>query len=81
MHLQAKAKLALSYRSSASKPALVEIAKRANSPNQAYRLAYLEVGDVSHAKACQYLAMIKRDYGKDAFDDFVSSTVSQPPTT
>lgn len=73
--LQARARLAL------GSPALVEIARRANSPNAAYNRAYLEAGDVELAKACQYLAAIKRDYGKVAFDNFVSSAVSQSPTS
>jgi hypothetical protein len=73
--LQAKARLAL------GSPALVEIARRANSPNSAYRGAYLEAGDVKIAMACQYLAALKRDYGKADFDNFVSSAVSQQPTS
>ncbi len=73
--LQARARLAL------DSPALVEIARRANSPTAAYNRAYLETGDVKYARACHYFAAIKRDHGKTAFEDFVSSVVSQPPTS
>jgi hypothetical protein len=73
--LQERARLAL------GSPALVRIASSANSPNAAFERAYLEAGGVNFAKACQYLAAIKRDYGKAAFDEFVSSAVSQPPTS
>jgi len=53
----------------------------------AYEVAFLETGDVKLARkqarglavACQYLAAIKRGYGKAAFDEFVSSVVSNRP--
>lgn len=76
-------------------PALVGIADSANSPNQAferakaagYELAYLEVDDAAKARkkgyklaqACRFLAQIKRDYGKAAFDQTVLSAVSNRP--
>ncbi len=71
--LKTRARLAL------DSPALVGITSSANSPSQAYELAYLETGDVKASKACQYLATIKRDYGKAEFDSFVSSVVSDRP--
>ncbi len=71
--LKAKAGLAL------DSPALVEIARSANSPNQAYEQTYLETGDAKKSIACQNLAKIKRDFGKKAFDAYVSSVVSASP--
>ncbi|OGY42850.1 MAG: hypothetical protein A2Y67_00080 [Candidatus Buchananbacteria bacterium RBG_13_39_9] len=71
--LKTKARLAL------DSPALVEIAGSANSPNAAYEQAYLETDDVKLRRACQELARIKRDYGKKAFADLVSSVVSHRP--
>lgn len=71
--LMTKARLAL------DSPALVGIARSANSPNSAYELAYLETGDVKASIACQNLAKIKRDYGKAEFDKFVSSVDSHRP--
>ena len=62
-------------------PVLVGIAAKANSPNEAHRRAYLETGDVGLTRACQSLAQLKRDHGKNAFNDFVSSVVSSNPPT
>lgn len=73
--LQAKARLAL------GSPALVGIARRANSPTAAYNRVYLETGDMELANSCRYLRAIKREYGKVAFEDFVLSVVSQSPTS
>ncbi|MCX6742624.1 MAG: hypothetical protein NT116_00115, partial [Candidatus Parcubacteria bacterium] len=71
--LKTKARLAL------GSPALVEIASSANSPTAAYEQAYLETGDVKLRRACQELARIKRDYGRKAFADLVSSVDSNRP--
>ena len=72
--LKARAALAL------GSPALVKMAGSANSPTDAQELAYLETGDVRTAMSCQYLAAIKRDYGKGAFEQLVSSAVSTGPS-
>jgi len=72
--LKARAALAL------GSPALVKMAGSANSPTDAQELAYLETGDVKVAMSCQYLAAIKRDYGKGAFEQLVSSAVSTGPS-
>jgi len=71
--LRARARLAL------ADPVLVGIAASANSPNQAHETAYLETGDAEKAKACRWLAMIKRDHGRKAFDEAVSSVGSFSP--
>lgn len=52
-------------------PELVAIASSANSPNAAYSKAYRKTRDVASARACQYLAAIKRDHGKNAFNGVV----------
>ncbi|MFC1598817.1 VIT domain-containing protein [Patescibacteria group bacterium] len=78
-----------------SSSVLVGIARSARSPNQAlesakvawHELAYLETGDADKAMkqagkkalACHALARIKRDYGKNAFEDFVSAVSSNHP--
>jgi Ca-activated chloride channel family protein len=71
--LQAWARLA------AEDELLVGIAGSANSPTNAHELAYIETGDAEKAKSCRWLAMIKRDYGKEAFNTFVSSVTSDRP--
>lgn len=58
---------------------LVDIASSANSPNSAYELAYIETGDVKKAQSCRHLAMIKRDYGRTAFETAVSPVNSKRP--
>jgi hypothetical protein len=73
--LQAKARLAL------DSPALVEIARRANSPTAAQNRVFLEAGSMKIARACYYLRVIKREYGIETFENFVSSAVSQSPTS
>lgn len=73
--LQAKARLAL------GSPALVEIARRAGSTNEAYTRAYLETGDRRMAISCHNLQAVKRGYGKNVFEKLVSSVVSQQPTS
>lgn len=60
-------------------PVLVGIAGSANSPTQAYELAYIETGDAKKAKSCRFLQMVKRDYGKDEFDRFVPPAISVSP--
>ena len=60
-------------------PVLVGIAGSANSPTQAYELAYIETGDAKKARSCRFLQMIKRDYGKDEFDLFVPPAISVSP--
>lgn len=88
-------KLKTKARSALDSPALVGIADSANSPNAAYQsaivpayeLAYLETGDAKQAKklglqmaqACRFLALIKRDYGKQAFAQAVLPVVSNRP--
>jgi len=74
---------------------LVGIACSARSPNKAleaakvamFELAYLETGDADKAMkeagkmalACNALARIKRDFGRDAFEEFVSTVSSNHP--
>ena len=58
---------------------LVSVASSANSPNHAYELAYIETGDADLAKSCRWLAMIKRDYSKSDFENYVSSVTSKRP--
>jgi len=78
-----------------SSSVLVGIARSARSPNQAlesakvamHELAYLETGDANKAMkkagkqalACHALARIKRDHGKQAFEEFVSTVSSNHP--
>ena len=78
--LKAKARLVLRDEDVSRRSALVVIASSANSPTAAYEQSYLESGDAKLAKACRFLAMVKRDHGKKAFDQLVSSEVSQPST-
>ncbi len=57
------------------------------TPNSAYNAVhekmYLETGDTKQAeefaKACRFLAMIRRDHGKDAFEMVVSSKIKKCP--
>lgn len=46
---------------------LIHLARK-NSPSSAYQLAVLDGYTVDEAKACRYLAMILRDYGKREFE-------------
>ncbi|MFH0779796.1 MAG: hypothetical protein V1928_02950 [Parcubacteria group bacterium] len=94
---QSLAKLKTKARLALDSPALVGIADSANSPNAAYErgkvpayeLAYLVTGNAKQAKklglemaqACRFLAMIKRDYGKEAFKQAVLPVVSNRPQT
>ena len=71
--LRARARPALAH------PELVEIARSANSPNDAYDQVITETHDAVLAKACYRLRTIKRDYGKKAFEETVSSVTSSSP--
>ncbi|MFA6992891.1 MAG: hypothetical protein WC269_06525, partial [Candidatus Gracilibacteria bacterium] len=54
------------------------------TPNGAYNtareLVYVRTGDINlaeeAAKACRFLAMIRRDYGSELFENFVSPRTS-----
>lgn len=60
-------------RSVINMPDLVAKAKE-GSPNSAYREALIESGSIRKAKATRFLAMLRRDYGEESFDQ----TVGQP---
>ena len=51
-------------------PSLIEIAETTKSPTAAYDLANKKHGE-DYAKACRYLAIIKRDFGKKTFNEIV----------
>lgn len=50
---------------------LVELA-RANSPATTYDLALSETGNNETAKAARWLAVLRRDYGDTAFEEYTS---------
>lgn len=52
-------------------PALIEIARESKSPTTAYELSIKNHYGEDSAKACRYLAIIKRDYGKDIFEESI----------
>jgi len=53
-------------------PALIEIAENSKSPTTAYELSMVKCHNREDlAKACRYLSMIKRDYGRIAFEDSI----------
>lgn len=52
-------------------PKLVTIA-RTNSPATTYELALKATRDQEVAKAARWLAVLRRDHGETAFEDFVS---------
>lgn len=53
-------------------PALIEIARESKSPTTAYELSINKSnGREDFAKACRYLAIIKRDYGKEIFEESI----------
>lgn len=51
---------------------LVEIAAK-HSPSASHLVAMKRTKDENLAKACRWLAVIRRDYGEEAFAKFVSN--------
>ena len=49
-------------------PECIELVRAAKSPTAAYELSIARGSYPEFAKKCRYLAMIKRDYGKAAFE-------------
>jgi len=57
-------------------PECIELVRAAKSPTAAYELSIARGSYPEFAKKCRYLAMIKRDYGKAAFERIVAELVA-----
>lgn len=59
--------------SARDKPELIEIAA-GSSPTASFNLTLAKTGDLGLAKACRWLATIRRDYGEDVFNQWVETS-------
>lgn len=48
-------------------PDFIELVRRAKSPTAAFELATMKTVSLDIQKSCRYLAIIRRDYGEEAF--------------